>query len=293
MQLAVNTLVLASVYGLIAAGYVIIYRASRVINFAHGDFMMLGGYLLFTVLAGLGVRGWGGVIMATAITLAVSFLLSLLAYRLLIHSMLGQPVYIVVMVTIGLSVLMRGVATFIWGAEPKPLITWMGVQNRSLSLGYAALSTVDLLFVMVLVCALLGLALFYKYMRWGLQSTASSEDPLLAAQRGVNIYVLFALSWGLAALLATAAGILYGTNNKIEPEMGFLGLKAMPVALVGGMYSLLGLVPGALIVSLAENVVAQYFDPLVSDMVPMLILLVVLIVRPWGIFGKEEEIERV
>jgi branched-chain amino acid transport system permease protein len=293
MQLAVNTLVLASVYGLIAVGYVIIYRASRVINFAHGDFMMLGGYVLFSVLGSLSLHSAWGVILGIGIALAVCFLLSLLAYRLLIHSMLGQPVYIVVMVTIGLSVLLRGVATFIWGAEPKALITWMGIENRSLSMGGLALSTMDLLFIIVLLFALLGLALFYKYLRWGLQSTAASENPLLAAQRGINIYLLFALSWGIAALLAAAAGILYGANNQIEPEMGFLGLKAMPVALVGGMYSILGVVPGALIISLAENIVAQYFDPLISDMVPMFILLLVLIIRPWGIFGKEEEIERV
>lgn len=293
MQLVINTLVLSAVYGLIAIGYVIIYRASRVINFAHGDFMMLGGYTLFTILSGIGVQGLGGVVLSTIIALSILFVVSLIIYRMLIHSMLGQAVYIVVMITIALSVLLRGVATFIWGAEPKSLLTSMGMENPSIPIGNVALSRIDLTFIIVFSLTILGLVLFHKYLKGGLQSRAASENPLLASQRGINIYFLFAISWGIAAMLAAIAGVLYSANNHLEPEMGFLGLKAMPVAIVGGMYSILGVIPGAIIVSLTENIVAQYFDPLVSDIIPMLILLLVLIIRPWGIFGKEEEIERI
>ncbi len=293
MQLLVNTIILASIYGLLATGYVIIYRASRVINFAHGDLMMLGGYLLFSTLSITGFRDISGTIVGTFLVLVISFLVSFLIYRVLIHSMLGQPVFIIIMITIGLSYLLRGLAIFVWGSEPKSLTTWMGIQNHPISFGKVSLSTFDLLFVIAFFTFLLGLGFLLKYLKIGIQSRAASENPLLASQRGKNIYFLFAFSWGIATMLVAIAGILYGANIHIGTEMGFLGLKAMPVAIVGGMYSLLGVIPGAIIVSLAENIVAQYYDPLVSDVIPMIMLLIVLIVKPWGIFGKEEEIERV
>jgi len=293
MQFYVNVIVLASIYGLLAIGYVVIYRTSRIINFAHGDFMTLGGYFLYSILSMAWIRGTGGLIFATCIALFISFMASLLIYRLLIRSMLGQPVFIIIMVTIGLSVLLRGLAIVAWGAEPKSLLDGMGVGNPSISLGKAALSRFDLLFVIASATALLGLSIFYKYLKIGIRSRAASENPLLASQRGINIFFLFGFSWGISALLASLAGVLYGTNNHIEPEIGLLGLKAMPVALVGGMYSIQGIIPGAIIISLAENIVAQYYDPLVSDVIPMVILLIALIIRPWGIFGKEEEVERV
>ena len=293
MQFLVNTIVLASIYGLLATGFVIIYRASRVINFAHGDLMMLGGYFLFSILSATGFHSIGGTIIGTFLVLIISLIVSLLIYRLLIHQMLGQPGFIIVMVTIGLSFILRGLTIFIWGSEPKSLVTSMGMKSHPLSLGKVSFSTFDLLFVIAFFFLLTGLGFLLKYLKVGVRSRGASENPLLASQRGTNIYFLFALSWGIATMLASVAGILYSANVNLTPEIGFLGLKAMPVALVGGMYSLLGVIPGAIIISLAENLVAQYYDPLVSDVIPMMILLMVLIIRPWGIFGKEEEIERV
>lgn len=293
MQFLVNTIVLASIYGLLAMGFVIVYRASRVINFAHGDLMMLGGYFLFSVLSTTGFHGIAGTIIGTFFVLLISVIVTLLIYRLVIHPMLGQPAFIIVMVTIGLSFVLRGLTIFVWGSEPKSLITLMGMESPPYSLGRVSFSKFDLFFVIAFFTFLLGLGILLKYLKIGVRSRGASENPLLAAQRGTNIYFLFALSWGVATMLASVAGILYSANVHLGPEIGFLGLKAMPVALVGGMYSLLGVIPGAIIVSLAENVVAQYYDPLISDVIPMIILLIVLIVRPWGIFGKEEEIERV
>jgi branched-chain amino acid transport system permease protein len=293
MQFFGNIIVLASIYGLLAMGFVIIYRASRVINFAHGELMMLGGYFLFSVLSITGFHGIAGTIIGMFFVLMISFIVSLLIYRLLIHPMLGQPVFIIVMVTIGLSFILRGLTIFVWGAEPKSLITSMGIGNHPHSLGKVSFSTFDLLLVIAFFFLLTGLGIFLKYLRVGVRSRTASENPLLASQRGINIYFLFALSWGIATMLTFVAGILYSANVHLAPEIGFLGLKAMPVALVGGMYSLLGVIPGAIIISLAENLVAQYYDPLVADVIPMLILLIVLIVKPWGIFGKEEEVERV
>lgn len=294
MQFLANALALASVYGLLALGYVIIYRASRVINMAHGDFMMLGGYFLFTILSVTKMHGIAGTLLGTVGALALSFLVGLLLYRLLIHKMLGQPVFSIIMVTIALSIVVRGLATFIWGATPNRLITMMGIGNPPIHLlGGADLSRFDLLFIVACAVCLIGAGLFYKFIKVGVQMRAASEIPLLAAQRGINIYLLFAFSWSTAAVLAALAGILYGGNLQLMPEMGVLGLKALPVALVGGMYSILGIIPAALIIACSELAVAQFYDPLISGVIPMVILLIALIIRPWGIFGKEEEIERV
>src|SRR4030042_771853 len=132
MQFLVNTIILASIYGLLAMGYVIIYRASRVINFAHGDLMMLGSYLFLSVLSATGFHSIAGTIIGVFRVLLISFIVSLLIYRLLIHSMLGQPAFIIIMITIGLSFLLRGLAIFVWGSEPRFLTTLMGIQNHPL-----------------------------------------------------------------------------------------------------------------------------------------------------------------
>jgi len=289
-QFLANALVLIALYALLGSGYVIVYRASRVLNFAHGELMMLGGYFAL-VLASV-VRGelWA----ATLLALVVSFVVGAVIYLLMMYPMIGQPVYAAIIVTIGLSILLRGVATLIWGSGFRYITKAFGIENPPHQLpGGVTLSTFDLLTIALAAAYLIGLFLFFLRTRLGIQMRAAAENPVLASQRGINIYLLFALAWSLATLGASLGGILYGANAYLTTEIGIVGLMALAVPLVGGMDSLLGVLPGAAIVGLAQNAAMRYLDPKIAIAAPMVLLLLVLLIRPWGLFGTREEIERV
>lgn len=289
-QFSVNVLVLASLYALLGVGFVILYRASRVINLAHGEIMMLGGYIVY-VLSSIFP---GNASLAFIGAFIVAGLLGAFIYMVLLRPMIGQPVVSTIMVTIGISILLRGLATLIWGPTIRSLSITTGISNSPISLpGGIIISKYELATVILAAIFLGGLFLFLKYVRQGIQMRAVAENPLLAAQRGINIYFVFVLAWGIAILSATVAGILYGSNVRLDPEIGFLGLKALAVPIVGGMDSLAGLIPAALIVALLEVTMLTYVSAQVSEAVPLILLLVVLLIRPWGLLGTKEEIQRV
>jgi branched-chain amino acid transport system permease protein len=170
----------------------------------------------------------------------------------------------------------------------------MGLANPPLRLGGGvAVSTIDGLTVLAAVLVMTGLLAFLRRSRLGIQMRAAGERPLLAAQRGIDFQLLFALSWALASLTAGVAGILYASNVRLDPGVGVLGLKAFAVALVGGLDSLGGVVPAALLVAAVEVLAARYGDPLLADVSPFLCLLGMLLIRPWGLAGTREELERV
>jgi branched-chain amino acid transport system permease protein len=138
-----------------------------------------------------------------------------------------------------------------------------------------------------------GLFLFLQFGRWGVRMRAAGQSPLLAAQRGINLHAVYALAWGLSTLTGGLAGMLIALDSGLTSSMAVIGLKAFPAALVGGLDSLLGALLGALIVGAAEVLSIQYIDPLLSDVVPFLVLIAALIVRPWGLLGTREELDRV
>jgi len=252
--------------------------------------MMFSGYIVL-VMASL-IPDNAVLIFAGSFIFAA--LLGTFIYLVLLRPMIGQPVVSAIMVTIGISILMRGLATMIWGPKLRSLDVATGIPNVPLSLpGGIIISTFELLTIIVAILFMLGLFLFLKYVRQGIQMRAVAENALLAAQRGINIYFVFVLAWIIAIVSATIAGILYGSNVRLDPEIGFIALKALAVPIVGGMDSLLGLIPAALIVALVEIIFMTYISTQLSETVPLIILLIVLLLRPWGLFGTKEELGRV
>ncbi len=289
-QFLSNTMVLVALYALLGSGFVIVYRASRVLNFAHGELMMLGGYFALVLASILPGQIW----VAIPIALAISFALGGLIYVLAMYRMIGQPIFAAIIVTIGLSILLRGLATLVWGSNLQHLTVAYGIENTAHAMPWGAnLSTFDLAIIGAAVLYLGLLFLFFRYTRVGYQMRAAAENPTLASQRRINIYFLFALAWSLATVGASLAGILHGANTFLTPELGFVGLMAFAVPLVGGMDSLLGVIPGAVLVGFTQNLAMRSPWPKVGIAAPMLVLLAVLLIRPWGIFGTKEEIERV
>lgn len=290
VQFGVNVIVLASIYALLGIGFVILYRASRVINLAHGEFMMLGGYIVFFLASVI----HGSPALAFIGAIIISVLLGAFIYLVLLRPMIGQPIVSTIMVTIGISILLRGLATLTWGPTIRSLSVTTGIRNSPIFLPMGiTVSTYELATVIMAVLFLSGLLLFLKYIRQGIQMRAVAENALLASQRGINIFAVFVIAWSIAIVSATVAGILYGSNVRLDPEIGFLGLKALAVPIVGGMDSLTGLIPAALIVALLEVFFLTYVSPQVSESIPLILLLIVLLIRPWGLMGTKEEIERV
>lgn len=290
MQLIVNIIVLTAIYALIACGYVLVYRVSRVLNLAHGELMMLGAYLLVTTAGSFGHHP----VIAIGVALLLSLVVGVLVYVLLMRKMTGEMVLAAVLTTIALGILLQGLMILIWSSQQQYPAQALGVSNPSLALpGDAHISAFALAIVGATATVYGGLFIFLRFGRWGVRMRAAGQNPLLAAQRGINLHGIYALAWGLSTMTGALAGMLIALDSGLTSTMAIVGLKAFPAALVGGLDSLIGALIGAAIIASAEVLLIHYVDPLLSDVVPFLILIAMLIVRPWGLFGTREELDRV
>jgi len=289
MQLAVNILVLASIYALICCGYVLIYRVSRVLSLAHGELMMLGAYGLYATASLFS----GHPLIALAAAGALALAVGVAVYFALMWRMTGESVLAAVLATIALGILLRGAMILMFGTQTQHPLRDLGWTNGSLEVGAARISAVGLALILSTALVYGGLALFLRATRWGIRMRAAGQHPLLAAQRGIGLHGIYALAWGLATFTGGLAGMLIACDAGLESTLVIIGLKAFPAALVGGLDSLVGALVGSLVVAAAEVVLIHYVDPLLSDVVPFVILLAMLVVRPWGLFGTREELDRV
>lgn len=290
MQIAINMIVLAAIYALISCGYVLVYRVSRVLNLAHGELMMVGAYLLFATASLFGGHPVLAVAMAAILGLAVGALI----YVFLMRKMTGEMVLAAVLCTVALGVILRGAVELIWSAQTRHPIETLGWSNLTLDVvGDAKISLVSLVLIIATLTVYAGLFAFLNFSRWGIRMRAAGQNPLLASQRGIQLHGIYALAWGLATFTGGMAGMLISLDSGLDSTMTVLGLKAFPAALVGGLDSLAGALIGSAIVAVAEMLLIQYVNPLLSDVVPFFVLLAVLMVRPWGLFGSKEQLDRV
>jgi branched-chain amino acid transport system permease protein len=290
MQIVVNIVVLASIYALICCGYVLIYRVSRVMNLAHGELMMLSSYFLLVIVNDVSSEPVVTLLMAVA----MSGLVGILVYVFLMRRMTGEMVLAAILTTIALGILIRGVVVLVWSAQQQYPGVALGVKNQVLPLlPGATISLFSLLLVIATALTYGSLFAFLRFGRWGLRMRAAGQDPLLAAQRGVSLHAVYALAWSLSTMTGGVAGMLIALDSSLDSTMPMIGLKAFPAALVGGLDSLAGALIGALIVAGAEVLLIHYIDPLLSEVVPFMVLIAMLIVRPWGLFGTREELDRV
>lgn len=284
-----NIAVLAAIYALISCGYVLIYRVSRVLSLAHGELMMLAAYGLY-ITASL-FSGHPLVAIGAAALLAI--VVGAAVYLALMWRMTGESVLAAVLATIALGILLRGAMILFFGTQTQHPLRELGWNNASIPVGDARISAVGLALILTTAAVYAGLALFLRGTRWGIRMRAAGQHPLLAAQRGIGLHAIYALAWGLATFTAGLAGMLIACDAGLESTLVIIGLKAFPAALVGGLDSLVGALVGSLVVSAAEVLLINYVDPLLSDVVPFVVLLAMLVVRPWGLFGTREELDRV
>jgi len=269
---------------------VLVYRSSRVLNLAQGDLLTLGGYFLFALAAAFP----GAPAVSLPLAALLSALTGVLVYVVLMRPMAGHPIFAAVLVTVTLGILLRAAIVFVFTDRTRHPLENLALTNPPRALpGGAVVSTFDLLMVATAAALFTGLFLFLRLSPLGIQMRAAGERALLASQRGINFHGVFALSWALAALAGGLAGMIYASNVRLEPSLDVLGLRAFAVALVGGLDSLAGVIPAAILVAAVEVMSIRYGNPLLSDVSPFLCLLLMLLIRPWGLFGTKEELERV
>ena len=291
LQLVVTGLAQGMVYALIAIGFVIILKCSGVFNIAQGHFVLMGGYLGYTFLVPLGLPIWAALLLA----IATAAVMGLAIERLMLRPLVGQPVLAVVMMTIALSTVLGGLATLIWGAEYK---TYHGLlPTLNLTVGAVSIPSESLIGLIVsLVCVAL-LMLLFRYTRIGLAMRATAEDLQVVQSVGVKVTTVYAVSWIIASVVGVIGGILLGGVSGVNMDLANIGLKAFAVVLLGGVDSIGGAILAGVILGMLENVAAGYLDPLLpggglAQVFPFFIMIVVLIFRPYGLFGLAR-IERV
>jgi branched-chain amino acid transport system permease protein len=289
VQVAVNIAVLAAIYALICCGYVLIYRVSRVLSLAHGELMMLGAYGLYATASLFG----GHPLVAIAAAGALAVMVGVAVYFALMWRMTGESVLAAVLATIALGILLRGAMILVFGTQTQYPLRDLGWSNASLPVFGARISVVGLALVIATAAVYAGLFAFLRFSRWGIRMRAAGQHPLLAAQRGIGLHGICALAWGLATFTGGMAGMLIACDAGLEGTLVIIGLKAFPAALVGGLDSLVGALVGSLVIAAAEVLLIHHVDPLLSDVVPFAVLLAMLAVRPWGLFGTREELDRV
>ena len=286
LQLTVSGLSTGMIYALAAAGFVVIYKASDVINFAQGDLLLLGTYLIFFAVAQTGMPWSLGVL----VTVLLAVVVALAIERLVLRPLVGEPIISMIMVTIGLSSVLRGAINAIWGPNPRAFDSFLPAGD--LVVGPAVLSTGRVLSIPIALVVLAGLGLFFRYTRDGIAMRAIADDQQAALSMGISIPRVFGVAWGLAAASAAIGGIMLGNIVGVSPNVASIGLRVFPVVILGGLDSIGGAVIGGAIIGLLEIYVGFYVGHGLNLVVPYLVLILVLMVRPYGLFGKQI-IERV
>ncbi len=282
LQLIISGLANGCVYGLIGLGFVLIYKATEAVNFAQGDMMMLGAFitLWLTNEGHVGLPFWLAVILAIIAMAALGYLIEVV----LIRPMFGQSQVSVVILTIALGFVARFVAGTIWGHEPQSLESPFAGQD--MRFGGLVLGLDEVVIIGTTLALTGGLYLFFAFTRLGLAMQAASQNQLAAYYMGIPVKRIHSLIWALSGAVAAIAGVLFAAKGAIDPSAGLLGIKAFAAAIIGGFGSLPGALLGGLIVGLVEPLSSRYVAAGVSQIMPYLILLIVLILRPHGILSQ-------
>jgi branched-chain amino acid transport system permease protein len=282
LQVIISGISQGCIYGLIALGFVLIYKATETVNFAQGELMMLGAFLGLTATAVLGLPYWAAVPAALLAMAAFGFVLE----RAVINPILGQPAFAIVMVTIGFGFVARGLVTMIpgWGTDTHTIET--PFRGEVLRAGTLVIAAEHLAIIAATVVLSALLYAFFRYSRVGVAMQAASQNQLAAYYMGIPVRRLNGLIWAISAAVAALAGVLLAPLTFVHVNMGFIGLKAFPAAVVGGFGSLPGALVGGIVIGVVEALAGVYLPEGFKDVAAYVVVLVMLAVKPNGLFGE-------
>ena len=283
LQLVISGIAQGCIYGLIALGFVLIYKATETVSFAQGDLMMLGAFAGLAGMTMLGFPFWLAVISA----IGAMALLGLVTERLVIRPILGQPAFSIVMLTIGLGYVGRGLITMIPGIGTETHTLPVPYKDQAWTLGGLIVSMEQTAVIVVTAVLCAALYALFKYSKLGLAMQASSQNQLAAYYMGIPVKRLNGLVWALAAAVAAIAGLLLAPITFVHANMGFIGLKAFPAAVVGGFGSLPGAIVGGLVIGIVESLSGFYLPEGFKDIAAYIVVLIMLMVKPNGLFGEK------
>jgi branched-chain amino acid transport system permease protein len=288
LQLTINGLSLGFLYALAALGFVMIFKSSSVLNFAHGALMAIGAFLFLVLSTWARLPIW----LAFLLTLLGSFSIGFIVERFFLRPLIGEALIEVIMLTLGLFIMIKGLLLFIFGGDlydyrkflpPALTFHWGGIEVAGV---YVAAFIIGLIFL-----ALFGF--FFKYSSQGIYMRSVADNQPAAMALGVHVRRVFALSWAIAALVAAMSGIVLGIINGINVhEVSDIGLKVFPVVILGGLDSIGGAILGGIIIGLLETFTGGYISTGLREVVPYVALIIILLIKPYGLFGLVE-IERV
>jgi len=280
-----NGILVGMMYALIALGFVLVYKATDAVNFAQGEFVMISGLVVAAALDVWGAPLWVSILLGLVSMVAFGFALE----RVMLRKLIGRPIIAVVMATIGLASILRGVGPTFLGAGTKTLP--LPIPDEPLVLGPLFIPPIQLLGAGVSLVFLTGFGWFFLKSRKGIAMRAVADNQQVAMAMGIDVERYFGLAWAMTGIVSALGGIIWGNLLGVDVNLSLVGFKVFPVVILGGLDSIPGAIVGGLIVGVVENVAAGYVDPYVGggtkDFAPYVLMIVALMIRPYGIFGKK------
>ncbi len=282
LQLLISGVAQGCIYGLLALGFVLIYKATEYVNFAQGEMMMLGAFVGMTLCVYLHIPFW----IAFVAAIAVMAVFGMLMERVVLRPLLGQPAFAVVMATVGVGYLARGIVTMIpsWGTDTHALP--VPYKDQVLRYGGLVMSMEHLVIIVVTALLMALLFGFFRYSKIGIAMKATSQNQLAAFCMGIPVRRINMLVWGLSAAVATCAGLLLAPLTFVHSNMGYVGLKAFPAAVIGGFGSIPGALVGGLVIGIVELLAGFYLPEGFRDVAAYVVVLLMLTIKPTGLFGE-------
>jgi branched-chain amino acid transport system permease protein len=281
-QVFFSGLALGSIYGLVALGFAVIFKATDVFNFAQGMFVVCGAYLAVTAMSLLQLP----FPLAIVFIVGAAALLGVLIHMVLIQPLSGRPMLSVIMLTIALSIALRSLIEIVFGPQGRSLTT--PLPTGVLMLGSVRISYLHLTAALVSWVCMAGFGLFFRFTSVGLLMRASADNHEAAVVSGINVNTMNRLAWAIGSTLAAVGGLFLGQLQIASTELEGIGLLALPAVVIGGMQSIPGAIVGGLLVGIIEQMASTYISPKSSDIVIYVLLLLILMVRPWGLFGQRQ-----
>ena len=291
LQLIITGIAVGGVYSLMALGFVLIFKASSVVNFGPGELVLFGAYVAWATILNMQFP----LPIALPLTLVVAIVLGLVVERGVLRPLIGEPIISVIMVTFGVASVIRGVLNMTWGSDTRPFPVLFSQQP--IHVGPVPVSPVHLWSFVVVLALLAVFTGFFRMSATGMAMRATADNQQVALSLGVSVKWIFALSWCIATVVSALGGIILGSvRGGVDFSLADLGLKVFPVVILGGLDSVAGAIIGGVLIGVLENLSGGYLDPVlgggVKEVAPFVVLVIILMLRPYGLFGKVE-IERV